>query len=88
VRDTDRDRAAALAEADVVITGVPSREFSLVTAEEIKPGAICVNFSQFRNFDDSVLEVASAFVPRVGPMTVAMATRNLVRLAGLNHPDG
>jgi methylenetetrahydrofolate dehydrogenase (NADP+)/methenyltetrahydrofolate cyclohydrolase len=84
VRDTDRDRAAALAEADVVITGVPSREFPLVTGEEIKPGAICVNFSQFRNFDDSVLEVASAFVPRVGPMTVAMATRNLVRLTGLH----
>jgi 5,10-methylene-tetrahydrofolate dehydrogenase/methenyl tetrahydrofolate cyclohydrolase len=86
VRDTDQDRAAALREADVVITGVPSREFPLVTADEIKPGAICVNFSQFRNFDDSVLEVASAFVPRVGPMTVAMATRNLVRLNALRRP--
>jgi 5,10-methylene-tetrahydrofolate dehydrogenase/methenyl tetrahydrofolate cyclohydrolase len=83
VRDTDLDRAAALREADAVITGVPSREFALVTGEEIKPGAICVNFSQFRNFDDSVLETASAFIPRVGPMTVAMATRNLVRLNGL-----
>ena len=83
VRDSNRDRATALREADVVITGVPSREFPLVTADEIKPGAICVNFSEFRNFDDSVLEVASAFVPRVGPMTVAMATRNLVRLSAL-----
>jgi 5,10-methylene-tetrahydrofolate dehydrogenase/methenyl tetrahydrofolate cyclohydrolase len=80
VRDTDRDRAVALREADVVITGVPSQDFELVTGAEIKPGAICVNFSQFRNFDDSVLSVASAFVPRVGPMTVAMAIRNLVRL--------
>jgi 5,10-methylene-tetrahydrofolate dehydrogenase/methenyl tetrahydrofolate cyclohydrolase len=83
VRDSDSDRAAALREADVVITGVPSREFPLVRADEIKPGAICVNFSEFRNFEDSVLEVASAFVPRVGPMTVAMATRNLVRLIAL-----
>lgn len=83
VRDTDMDRAAALRDADVVITGVPSRDFPLVTAAEIKPGAICVNFSEFRNFDDSVLAVASAFVPRVGPMTVAMATRNLVRLTAL-----
>ena len=83
VRDTDLDRAAALRDADVVITGVPSRDFALVTAEEIKPGAICVNFSQVRNFDDSVLGVASAFIPRVGPMTVAMATRNLLRLAAL-----
>ncbi len=83
VSDTDFDRASALREADVVITGVPSREFALVTGEEIKSGAICVNFSEFRNFDDSVLDVASAFVPRVGPMTVAMATRNLLRLAAL-----
>ena len=83
VRDSEYDRAAALHEADVVITGVPSREFQLVTAGEIKPGAICVNFSQYRNFDDSVLDVASAFVPRVGPMTVAMATRNLLRLIEL-----
>jgi methylenetetrahydrofolate dehydrogenase (NADP+)/methenyltetrahydrofolate cyclohydrolase len=83
VRDSDIDRSAALREADVVITGVPSREFALVRADEIKPGAICVNFSEFRNFDESVLEVASAFVPRVGPMTVAMATRNLVRLSAL-----
>ncbi|MGH2835855.1 MAG: tetrahydrofolate dehydrogenase/cyclohydrolase catalytic domain-containing protein [Solirubrobacteraceae bacterium] len=85
VRDTDYDRAAALREADVVITGVPSREFRLVTGDEIKTGAICVNFSQFRNFDDSALAVASAFVPRVGPMTVAMATRNLLRLAALRR---
>ena len=83
VRDSDSDRVAALREADVVITGVPSRDFPLVRADEIKPGAICVNFSEFRNFDDSVLDVASAFVPRVGPMTVAMATRNLVRLSAL-----
>ncbi|MDE3130458.1 MAG: bifunctional methylenetetrahydrofolate dehydrogenase/methenyltetrahydrofolate cyclohydrolase [Acidobacteriota bacterium] len=83
VRSIEFDRAAALRDADVVITGVPSREFELVTAAELKHGVICVNFSEFRNFDDSVLEVASAFVPRVGPMTVAMAARNLVRLTAL-----
>lgn len=86
VSDTDRDRAGALREADVVITGVPSRDFRLVAADEIKPGAICLNFSEFRNFEDSVLDVASAFVPRVGPMTVAMATRNLLRLIALRPP--
>lgn len=83
VRDADIDRASALREADVVITGVPSQDFPLVSGAEIKPAAICVNFSQYRNFDVSVLDVASAFVPRVGPMTVAMATRNLVRLTAL-----
>ena len=87
VRDSDLDRSAALARADLVVTGVPSRSFPLVTGDEIKPGAICVNFSQFRNFDDSVLQTASAFVPRVGPMTVTMATRNLVRLATMLAAD-
>ena len=88
VRDSDHTRATALREADVVITGVPSRDFPLVTADEIKPGAICLNFSEFRNFDESVLGVASAFVPRVGPMTVAMATRNLLRLTRLRAQAG
>lgn len=80
VRDSELTRAQALAEADVVITGVPSRSFELVRGEEIKPGAICVNFSEFRNYEESVQQVASVFVPRVGPMTVTMALRNLVRL--------
>lgn len=84
VRDSDEDRASALSRADVVITGVPSRAFPLVTADEIADGAICVNFSQFRNFDESVMAKASAFIPRVGPMTVTMAMRNLVRLAALS----
>lgn len=80
MRDSDIDRLGALAAADVVITGVPSPDFGLVRAEEIKDGAICVNFSRFKNFEDAVTERASAFVPRVGPMTVTMAMRNAVRL--------
>jgi methylenetetrahydrofolate dehydrogenase (NADP+)/methenyltetrahydrofolate cyclohydrolase len=74
------DRASALAQADIVITGVPSREFKLVTAREIKPGAVCINFSTLRNYTDDVVQAASAFVPRVGPMTVTMALRNALRL--------
>jgi 5,10-methylene-tetrahydrofolate dehydrogenase/methenyl tetrahydrofolate cyclohydrolase len=81
VGDCDADRSAALAQADVVITGVPSADFEKVTADEIRPGAICVNFSERANFDDSILEKASAFVPRVGPLTISMALRNAVRLA-------
>ncbi len=87
VRDAEVSRAEALAAADLVITGVPSRDFPLVRAEEIREGAICVNFSQFRNFDESILGRASAFVPRVGPMTVTMATRNLLRLAVARQAD-
>ena len=80
VRHTNIDRARALAEADIVITGVPSRAFPLVSGSEIKPGATCINFSTLKNFADDVLEKASVFVPRVGPMTVTMALRNALRL--------
>jgi methylenetetrahydrofolate dehydrogenase (NADP+)/methenyltetrahydrofolate cyclohydrolase len=82
VEETAIDRASALAGADVVVTGVPSKEFPLVRADEIKEGAVCLNFSTRKNFDESVLGKARVFVPRVGPMTVTMALRNLVRLRG------
>lgn len=85
VRDAEVSRTEALAAADLVITGVPSRDFPLVGAAEIREGAICVNFSQYRNFDDSIMGTASAFVPRVGPMTVTMATRNLLRLTAVQQ---
>lgn len=85
VRDAEIPRAEALVAADLVITGVPSRDFPLVRAEEIKDGAICVNFSSYRNFDESIMGTASAFVPRVGPMTVTMATRNLLRLTAVSR---
>lgn len=80
VRETSTDRAAALAAADIVITGVPNRSFQRIAARELKPGAICVNFSTFANFEPDVSEAASVFVPRVGPMTVTMALRNTLRL--------
>jgi methylenetetrahydrofolate dehydrogenase (NADP+)/methenyltetrahydrofolate cyclohydrolase len=80
VRESTVDRAAALRDADVVITGVPSRSFPLVTPDEIKPGAICLNFSTMKNFRDDVVERASVYVPRVGPMTVTMALRKTLRL--------
>ena len=74
------ERREALARADVVITGVPSRAFPLVRPDEIRAGAVCANFSTLKNFDDAVLEKASVFVPRVGPMTVTMALRNTLRM--------
>jgi methylenetetrahydrofolate dehydrogenase (NADP+)/methenyltetrahydrofolate cyclohydrolase len=80
VEETTVDRAAALAAADIVITGVPSAEFPLVRAGELKKGAICLNFSTVKNFDVDVAEVAGVFIPRVGPMTVTMALRNTLRL--------
>ena len=80
VEETSVDRREALARADVVITGVPSRSFPLVRAEEIRDGAVCVNFSTLKNFEDDVVGKAGVFVPRVGPMTVTMVLRNATRL--------
>jgi 5,10-methylene-tetrahydrofolate dehydrogenase/methenyl tetrahydrofolate cyclohydrolase len=77
---TTIDRATALAESDVVVSGVPSAKFERIRGDEIKAGAVCVNFSHFNNLADDVVDVASHVLPRVGPITVAMLLRNTVRL--------
>jgi len=79
VRETDIDRRAALADADIVVTGVPSRSFERIAARELAASAVCVNFSTFANFENDVREKVRVFVPRVGPMTVTMALRNTLR---------
>lgn len=80
VSETDIDRTRALAEADIIVTGVPSPSFDLIRGEEIRAGSVCVNFSTYRNFASDIEGKAGAFVPRVGPMTVTMALRNALRL--------
>jgi methylenetetrahydrofolate dehydrogenase (NADP+)/methenyltetrahydrofolate cyclohydrolase len=80
VRETDIDRRAALADADIVVTGVPSRSFERIAARELEAHTVCVNFSTFANFESDVREKVRVFVPRVGPMTVTMALRNTLRL--------
>ena len=78
--ETRFGRPEALAAADIIVTGVPSATFPLVTAEEISADAVCVNFSSEQNFADGIEHHARTFVPRVGPMTVAMCMRNTIRL--------
>lgn len=80
VEETSIDRAGALASADIVITGVPSRTFPLVQAADVRPATVCVNFSTLKNFADDIVDRAAVFIPRVGPMTVTMALRNTLRL--------
>ncbi|KAG0236946.1 NAD-dependent 5,10-methylenetetrahydrafolate dehydrogenase [Actinomortierella wolfii] len=66
--------------SDVVITGVPSPSYK-VDSSLIKDGAVCINFSTFKNFDgEEIKKKASIYVPAVGKVTVAMLERNLVRL--------
>ena len=78
-------RGQALAESDIVITGVPSNKFDKVRASEIKPGTVCVNFSSVPNFDEDINTHTEIYIPRVGPMTVAMCMRNTVRLFNNFH---
>ncbi len=73
-------RAEALRQSDMVITGVPSRAFAKIRLEEIAPHALCLNFATVKNFAAEVEEKAELFIPRVGPVTVAMCMRNTLRL--------
>ncbi|CAH1759775.1 4516_t:CDS:2 [Entrophospora sp. SA101] len=65
--------------SDVVVTGVPTSTYKLPT-NLLRDGAIAINFSSFKNFDDNVKEKASIFVPAIGKVTIAMLERNLLRL--------
>lgn len=78
--DVPISREKALKESDIVITGVPSRNFDKIRAEELKAGAICLNFSSIQNFTPEAQEAAALYIPRVGPMTVAICMRNALQL--------
>lgn len=78
--ETDITRAQALMESDIIITGVPSTEFKKISTSEFRDGTLCINFSSITNFEEDMLEHTDVFIPRVGPMTVAMCIRNTLRL--------
>lgn len=64
--------------SDVVIGGVPTETFRVPT-ELIRDGAVCINFSSYRNFDGpAIKEKASIYVPSIGKVTIAVLLRNLV----------
>eukprot|EP00908_Phaeocystis_cordata_P006379 Transcript_16993.p1 GENE.Transcript_16993~~Transcript_16993.p1 ORF type:complete len:333 (-),score=160.62 Transcript_16993:111-1109(-) len=83
VEDTSISQDEAYAGADVVISGVPSKAFS-IPASKLKPGVIAVNISQFQNFGEGVAELGN-LVPAVGKVTIAMLERNLLRLHANFH---
>ena len=78
--ETSMDRGSALAQSDIIITGVPGSGFALVKREEVPSNSVCVNFSSEKNFNEDVESHVRTFIPRVGPMTVAMCMRNTIRL--------
>ncbi len=73
-------REDALRQSDIIITGVPSRAFEKIRDEEIKENTTCLNFSSVQNFEESAKKKAGIYIPRVGPMTIAMCIRNAFRL--------
>ena len=78
--ETSMGRRSALAQSDIIITGVPGSGFALVKREEVPSNSVCVNFSSEKNFNEDVKSHVRTFIPRVGPMTVAMCMRNTIRL--------
>lgn len=79
VRDTDLKLQDVVPTADVVITGVPSKDYKF-PVELLKDGAICINFSSEKNFPPEVKERASIYLPSIGAVTIAVLLRNIVRL--------
>lgn len=69
----------ALGASDVVISGVPVKDYKVSTGE-LKEGVVAINFSEFKNFNEDIRERASLYVPSVGKVTIRMLQRNLVRL--------
>ena len=78
--ETNISRKDALRASDIVITGVPGRSFDKIQGNEIREGAVCLNFSSIPNFADDINTFTDIYIPRIGPMTVAMCMRNLTRL--------
>jgi 5,10-methylene-tetrahydrofolate dehydrogenase/methenyl tetrahydrofolate cyclohydrolase len=86
--ESDISRADALAQSDIVVTGVPGDSFAKIHAAEVRPGTVCINFSSHQNFADDINTHTDIFIPRIGPMTVAMCMRNTLRLNENFHQAG
>src|SRR5271170_6080875 len=77
VQDTNLKLEDVAPQSDIIITGVPSANYKFPT-ELIRDGAICINFSREKNFDNAgVKEHAAIYVPAIGKVTIAMLLRNL-----------
>eukprot|EP01134_Creolimax_fragrantissima_P007918 CFRG7918T1 len=84
ITSTDITRAEALAQADVVISGVPVKGFKVDTSD-LKDGVIAINFATYQNFSPDVVSKASILVKSVGKVTVAMLQRNVMRVSRSPH---
>jgi methylenetetrahydrofolate dehydrogenase (NADP+)/methenyltetrahydrofolate cyclohydrolase len=84
-KEVSISREEALRSADTIITGVPTRAFEKIRGEEIGENVTCLNFSFYQNFEQCAKTKAGVYIPRVGPMTIAMCVRNVIRLYDNNR---
>ncbi|KAL6720705.1 Methylenetetrahydrofolate dehydrogenase [NAD(+)] [Lecanora helva] len=68
--------------SDVVISGVPGESFKIPT-KSLREGAVCINFSTEKNFENDVKEKASIYVSAIGKVTIVILMRNLLVIAAL-----
>ncbi|ANZ74217.1 BA75_01633T0 [Komagataella pastoris] len=85
VVDTEFELKDVAPKSDVIITGVPSSSYKF-PLEYVKDGAVVINFSSEKNFDDKIKDIASLYVPSIGKVTIAMLLRNLLRLMNNKKP--
>ena len=79
VTSTDLRLEEVLPKSDIVISGVPKKEYKVPT-KLIKQGAFVVDFSSEGNFEDDIVDRASIYIGKIGSMTIVMLQRNLLRL--------
>jgi methylenetetrahydrofolate dehydrogenase (NAD+) len=85
----DETVESCVRKSNIVITGVPTKNYRLPT-EWIQENTTVVNVASFKNVDqDELLKIEGVtYVPMVGKVTVAMLERNLMRLyENFHHPD-
>mmetsp|Transcript_4706 Transcript_4706/g.6260 ORF Transcript_4706/g.6260 Transcript_4706/m.6260 type:complete len:334 (-) Transcript_4706:965-1966(-) len=87
--ETEKDVEAACKCSQVIVTGVPSKEYKLNT-KWVQPGTIVINVSHFKNVDEAeLLKIPGVrYIPLIGKVTVAMLERNLIRLIENFHIPG
>ena len=85
---TEETVETACKKSDVIITGVPTKDYRL-NLDWVRPGAVVVNVSSYKNVDAAaLLQIKGVkYVPLVGKVTVSMLERNLVTLVA-NFRDG
>ena len=60
----------------MVVSAVPSASYKVKT-EWLKDGCVCLNVAADKNFEATVRDKASMYVPSVGKVTILMLLRNL-----------